>query len=541
MSAQSNISATPISAHHLHDLLQGSEELALLDAREEQCFGERHIFYASCMPVGRLEFMAPVMVPRRSAPVVLCDAGEGLAARAAQRLIHFGYTDVRVLEGGIDGWAHAGFELFSGVNVPSKAFGELVEHDYETPSVSPQELAALRDSGEPLVILDSRPMVEFAARNIPGGACVPGAELALRVHDLAPDPDTLVVVNCAGRTRSIIGAQSLRNAGLPNRVVALRNGTMGWHLAGQPLETGARRTYGVLSADGLAKAQAAAEQVGKRFGVREIGLEEFYQWQLERDRRTLYILDVRSPEEYADAHVPSSRSAPGGQLVQETDHFCPVLRSRIVLVDDNGVRATMTASWLNQMGWPEVVVLKDTLTRSTLVSGREPAAVLGVDAAQADPVSAQALLELMRHGGATVIDLATSRTYRQGHVPGAHFCLRSRFESDLAKAPGDGVIVLTSTDGRLARLAAGEASAATSRPVKVLTGGTDLWTLAGLPTQTEPLSFLSEPQDVWRRPYERDWGVEQAMRDYLTWEVALVEQVQRDGTARFRGRSQFAD
>ena len=534
-------SPTSIGAEELHKLIQGDDELALLDAREELCFGERHIFYASCMPLGRLEFMAPVMVPRPSTPVVLCDDGEGLAARAAQRLMGFGYTNVRVLDGGIEAWAGAGFELFSGVNVPSKAFGELVEHDYDTPSVSAEELAALRGSGEPMVILDSRPMVEFTERNIPGGTCVPGAELALRVHDFAPDPDTLVVVNCAGRTRSIIGAQSLRNAGVPNRVVALRNGTMGWHLAGQSLETGSRRTYGEISADGLAKAKAAAERVSKRFGVREIGLDEYYQWQFERDRRTLYILDVRSPEEYADAHLPGSRSAPGGQLVQETDHFCPVLRARIVLVDDNDVRATMTASWLNQMGWPEVAILKDTLARSTLVAGREPAAVLGVGDAQAETVSAQALHELMRQGAATVIDIATSRSYRQGHIPGAHFCLRSRFDTDLAKAPGEGVIVLTSTDGRLARLAAAQASVCTTRPVKVLTGGTDLWELAGLPTQTEPASYLSEPDDVWKRPYEKDQGVEQAMRDYLTWEVALVEQVERDGTARFRGRSEFPE
>src|SRR6185312_12580626 len=152
--------------------------------------------------------------------------------RAASVLTQAGYTDVSILTGGIAAWEAAGFELFSGVNVPSKAFGEFVEHEKGTPSVSAEELNALMQSGADMVVLDSRPFDEFSRVSIPTGVDVPGAELVLHVHDMAPKPDTLVVVNCAGRTRSIIGAQSLINAGVPNKVVALRNGTMGWSLAG---------------------------------------------------------------------------------------------------------------------------------------------------------------------------------------------------------------------------------------------------------------------------------------------------------------------
>src|SRR3546814_14009942 len=94
-------------------------------------------------------------------------------------------------------------------------------------------------------------MDEYHKMNIPGGIDVPGAELVYRVRDLAPDPDTLVVVNCAGRTRSIIGCQSLINADLPNKVMALRNGTMGWHLAGLDVERGAQRQCGPVSDEAL--------------------------------------------------------------------------------------------------------------------------------------------------------------------------------------------------------------------------------------------------------------------------------------------------
>ena len=123
--------------------------------------------------------------------------------------------------------APRGFMLFEGVYVPSKAFGEFVEATWCTPHLSADELVRLRAEGRDVVVLDSRPMSEYRQMSIPGGIDVPGAELVHRVRDLAPDPDTLVVVNCAGRTRSIIGAQSLINAGIPNRVAALANGTMG--------------------------------------------------------------------------------------------------------------------------------------------------------------------------------------------------------------------------------------------------------------------------------------------------------------------------
>ena len=96
---------------------------------------------------------------------------------------------------------------------------------------------------------------------------MPGAELVLRIRDIAPSPETMVVVNCAGRTRSIIGAQSLINAGVPNKVVALRNGTMGWNLAGLTCDSGKARRAPEVSGDGLVWARSAAERVARRFGV----------------------------------------------------------------------------------------------------------------------------------------------------------------------------------------------------------------------------------------------------------------------------------
>ena len=123
---------------------------------------------------------------------------------------------------------------------------------------------------------------------------MPGAELVLRVHDIAPSPDTLIVVNCAGRTRSIIGAQSLINAGVPNKVVALRNGTMGWHLAGLACDHGKTKRAPVASNSGLTWAKSKANEVARRFGIERIDRAALERWRADHKPHDLYLRRARS-------------------------------------------------------------------------------------------------------------------------------------------------------------------------------------------------------------------------------------------------------
>jgi rhodanese-related sulfurtransferase len=524
------MTAKRITALDLKAALVAGGELALLDVREERAFSEAHLLYAVSAPLSRLELVLADLVPRTGAPVVLCDAGDGLSERAAARMAELGYSDISVLDRGILGWREAGFEIFSGVSVPSKAFGEFVEETYHTPSLSAAELKAKLDAGADLVILDSRPFDEYRRMSIPGGIDCPGAELVYRAADLAPSPDTTVVVNCAGRTRSIIGAQSLINAGIPNKVIALRNGTMGWELAGFDCARGQGvRAIGPVPDAARAVAQGYAKRVAERFGVRTIDVATLRGWQAEAERRTLYLLDVRYPEEYVEGHVAGSVSAPGGQLVQATDQYVGVRGARLVLIDNDRVRATMTASWLIQMGW-EAVVLRGGLETLPIERGTPPRRILGLDRARPQRIDAAPLKALLDGGTATLIDIGTSRAYRAGHIPGAWFAVRSRLDAALTKIPANGALVLTSEDGALAQLAAAEIGAT------ALSGGTAAWA-AAYPLAAGPGRFADEPDDVWLKPYERNVTPDQAraaMNEYLTWEVNLVQQIARDGTARFR-------
>jgi rhodanese-related sulfurtransferase len=341
-----------VTSSHIRRALLLRNEIALVDLRHEAVFATGHPLFAANMAIGRIALEAETRLPRKDVPVILYDAGEGLIAAAVDRLATLGYTDVRQLAGGLQAWKDAGYELFQDVNSYAKAFGELVESRRHTPSLSAEQVAGLISSRANIAVLDVRRFDEYETMNIPGSVSVPGAELVLRAGRVAPDPETTIIVNCAGRTRSIIGTQSLINAGVANKVVALRNGTIGWTLAHQDLEHGADRRGGIGLFEG---AKTNAREVAYRAGVKHLSPDEAMALEVQTNR-TLYRFDVRDAEEYAAGHIPGFRHYPGGQLVQEIDMAAPVRGARILLTDNMGVRADMTASWLAQMGWETYVL-----------------------------------------------------------------------------------------------------------------------------------------------------------------------------------------
>ncbi len=531
-----------LTAHQVRDRIieavEGRAEHALLDAREEGVYARGHCLYATSCPLSRLELLAPGMVPRLGVPVVVMDGGEGLAGRAADRLAAMGYSDISVLDGGLAAWEAAGFEVFGGMNVPSKAFGELVEQTNETPHITAHQLKIMMDRGDDMVVLDSRPMEEFRMMNIPSAIDCPTSELVYRIHDIAPRDTTRVVINCAGRTRSIIGAQTLINAGIDNEVVALENGTMGWHLAGYEVERGNERLPPEISGAGLVHALEAARAVAKRAGVEVIdqaGLEKF---QAEAEKRTLYLFDVRTAGEYAAGHLPGARPAIGVQLVQKTDSFMAVLGARVVCVDDTGPRALTTAAWLAQMGWQAYMLdggLGDDMAKGPSVQGAWVADVPDAVEGGADTLSAKMLAVANTRGKALILDFTRSLDYAKGHIPGARFAIRARLAETLPGLDQREMVVLTSDDGRLAQLAAAEARAVAKVPVKVLAGGNAAWRRDRLPL-AEGVEDAADPvdDDAFWRPYERATQVEDAMNQYLSWEQGLIAQIGRDGTTRFK-------
>jgi cystathionine beta-lyase len=505
-----------LTPQQLQQWLFDGQEIALFDVREHGQYGEAHLFFGVNLPYSRLELEVRRLAPNLQVRLVLHDQDGGdLATRAAQRLHALGYANVHILEGGADGWQAAGYQLFAGVHVPSKAFGEQVEAVRHTPHVSARQLAQWQARGEPLVILDGRPLEEYRKMTIPGSICCPNGELGYRVHDLVPDEQTPIVINCAGRTRSIIGAQTLIDLGLKNPIYALENGTQGWHLEDFHLEHGSQRRYAdQVSSATLPTQRLAATRLADWAGVPTVGAAQVERWAAETGR-SLFLCDVRTAEEFAAGTLPGAQHTPGGQLIQSTDLYVGVRQARVVLFDDDGVRAPIIASWLRQLGH-EAFVLSGGLSSGLalpLPAVFAPAELPGI--------SAQAVADALRDDAVALIDLRSSSAYRKGHIAGARWSIRPLLAGALAgeRRP----LVLVADDPRLAALAALELS---RTDVHWLAGRVDAWRSAGLALR-EGVDTLPDEQciDFLFFTHDRHSGNKDAARQYLAWEIGLLAQM----------------
>lgn len=512
-----------IDAAALKNWLHDGREIALLDVREHGQYGEAHLFYAIPLPYSRLELDMPRLAPRKSVCVVVYDDnGEAVAPVAAQRLNALGYTDVHVLRGGTLAWQAAGFALFAGVNLPSKTFGELVEQVYHTPRVSAAELAAMIRRKEDVVVLDGRPVAEFQKMNIPTATCCPNGELAYRVRQLVPNENTRIVINCAGRTRSIIGAQTLINLGLRNPVFALANGTQGWYLEDFQLEHGNTRRYGEPA--GQAEMRAAAQSLAQRFEVPMVSAETVRGWA--RDpQRSLFLCDVRTPEEHARGSLPGAQHTPGGQLMQANDQYVGVRHARLVLFDSDGIRALTVASWLRQMGHDASVLDQG------LASGLSLPEVQAASLPVLPTIDAATLARQLAADEVLAIDLRPSMQFRKGHIPGSHWSIRPRLASTLANEHRPVVLVADEPD--VAACAAIELETLGRSP-SLLAGGFAAWRDAGMavgvgenaPSDSECIDFLFFVHD-------RHDGNKEAARQYLAWETGLLARLDAQELSSF--------
>ena len=510
--------------------LTDGDELALLDVREQGQFGEGHLFFAIPLPYSRFEVGLSALLPNPAVRVVLCDGGDGIAERAARRAETLGYRNLHVLDGGAPGWQRAGYTLYAGVNVPSKTFGELIELERHTPRLSAQEVQAMRDAGENFVIVDGRPLAEYRRMNIPGGICCPNGELALRISDLVPDASTKIVVNCAGRTRSIIGAQTLIDLGIANSVYALENGTQGWFLAGLSLEHGADRRYGDTPVAGAqaAELEARARTLARTHKAEFVAAGEANAW-LADTSRTTYLLDVRTPEEFAAHSVPGFAHAPGGQLIQATDQWVGARGARLVLADAEHVRAPVVAAWLRQLGH-EAYVLEGGIAAAGKFAWRRPASAPAQTPLRT--IAPSDLAKVLSDGQTQIIDLRPSMAYRKSHIAGAVWSIRPRIA---AAADRSKTAVLVADEPGVAALAALDLREAGCGDARLLDGNPETWRAAGLALAVTP----DDPPDAACVDFlfftaARHEGDAEAARAYLAWETGLIAQLDPQERGAFR-------
>jgi len=517
------------SPHDLARTLASAEPAnqAFLDVREPGEYNDAHIPRVTLLPRSQLEARLTLVVPDRSTPITFVDNDGRRATLAAALAAAVGYTAAGVLAGGIDAWTAAGLKTEWGSNVLSKDFGEKVQVQQQVAEVLPDELHEWLERGDNLILLDSRTPEEHARECIPGARNVPGGELPLRITDLlAENPTATVVVHCAGRTRSIIGARALQRMGIP-RVFALRNGTTGWALAGHTIERGSTRTaLPSASAAATQKAEQFARTVTHQDGVRYLDVAAL-QRRLAQGGN-LYLIDVRTQSEYEAGHIPGFQWVPGGQAVQRSEDVVGVPGGDIVFCCDATARAAVAGGWYRQMGYPEVFVLEGGLGAWQAAGlptevGPPPQAIFGLEVARrgVDALAPEALAQALAATSAPlVLHVGSSRDYEREHVAGAVWAPRGMLEELIATlaANQQSPVVCTCPNGVQSALAAAALKALGYGQAVCLAGGMLAWREANQPVASGAEHLALPANDVVRTGTERDAA---AMRHYLEWEEEL--------------------
>ena len=526
-----------IGAATLQHLMDTGSTLAVLDVREHGEYNPAHIAGASSLPRRLIEHRIERLVPGKRTQVVLCDDTGVRARLAARTLERLGYERVAVLDGGLNGWVSDNRPTEWGMNVPSKDFGEKIEVQEHVPSIDARELAAWIARGDDLVILDTRTPEEYSRFCIPGGRSVPNGELPYRIGEIIRErPTARVVVNCAGRTRSIIGTRALQRMGVKD-VVGLKNGTSGWVLAGLTLENGADRlTLPEPSAQSRAEAEQYARRVMAEDGVQSLSAAQVADLLASAPESgdSVYFVDVRAREEYEAGHISGFWWFPGGQVVQRSDDVIGVRNGTVVLTCDGIARSGVTASWLRQLGFPNVYVLDGGAT-AWAASGRDltpgaaddPIAGLAEARARVRPIDPPALDALLKTPGPPlVLHVGTSRDFAAGHVPGSRWVPRGWLEPRVEALAPDWTepIVVTDPDGIDAVLAAASLLDLGYHDVAALTGGTRAWSAAGLNQERGLSGVMDPPDDLVPAGPERSYA---DMIEYLRWEEALGKKYER--------------
>ena len=506
-------------------LLDGDAQFALIDVREVGEYNASHIVGASLISRRELELRIADSVPHPETRIIVCDDDGRRAALAAETLQRMGYPNASALDGGMNRWVTERRPTEWGVNVPSKDFGEKVEVQHHVPEIDAVELKRRMDRGDKMVILDTRTPEEYRRNCIPGGRSVPNGELGLHINDILTgvDDDTTVVINCAGRTRSIIGTRLLQRMGVEN-AVGLENGTAGWVLAGYQLEFGADRLeLPTPTAEGVAAAEEFADRIAEQDGVQYIDFPALFTIFARAQTESVYFVDVRTDAEYAAGHIPRFRWFPGGQAVQRADEVAVVRNAPVVFACDGRARAATTASWYRQMGFGEVYVFRGGVSAWADAGGPMETGAPLSDAERVGDALSQATtrpVDAPIPDGAAVIHVGLSAEFAGSHVPGARWVPRGWLETRISDAAPDldAPLIATCENGVQSALAAATLADLGYGNVSILDGGMTAWRNASLPIETGLSGVMSAPNDMIASGAERNYA---DMVNYLRWEEEL--------------------
>lgn len=191
------------------------------------------------------------------------------SARKAEKL---GYTNVVVYPGGYPDW---------------------ITHEGVYESVGTEYVREKLEKGEPLVLIDARPLNKFLEGAIPGALSIPDSVGDARMGLLPADKKSEIVYYCGGFDCKLSHSSAVRAKKAGYATVKV-------YEAGYPAWT---EKYG------------AAQKVEVKSGGADGTIDPAqFQKIMAENPASIQVIDVRDPDEFASGHMPGAVNIPVGQL-----------------------------------------------------------------------------------------------------------------------------------------------------------------------------------------------------------------------------------
>ena len=486
-----------ITFSELKTELETGTELALVDVREKADYVTGHLWRAVNIPYSSLELSVKRFIPRYNTRIILCHSNNVLSQRAALSLSHLGYSNITRFKENTDNVDASEYPMIRGDYAIAHAFGYHITSHHQTPVITANQLSRKLNAGEDILVVDTRSPKDYKKASLPNSINVPVERVIQKIPELVTNETTQIIVHCAGITRAALGAQTLINSCIPNPIKFLRDGTKGWFINGGELVRGRKFYNPEPSHASMSIAIKTAKELAQKFSLHYCSPENLQNWMEKNSNHTCYCIDVRSQEEYEHNHFPGAINIPGGELAGMTSDHLATCNANLCLIDDgSSARAEITASWMKQLGWNDVVILKQWCDLAGLESGAEIRTISKSNISESQLINASRLKQLLDNCDAAVIDVSHSSDYRLGHITGAYWTLRSALPESISGLAEYSNLVITDTDGLMAQFVAQELKLFTNKNVYVLKDGNAAWIADGLSISDGMDNVLCEVNDI---------------------------------------------
>jgi len=487
-------------------LFEAGRPFALIDSRERRDHVDGHWFGSTNIPLSGLTRRITSLIPDRDFPVHLLDWQDKASAVAASCLMQLGYSAVTRCSTSHPGVFGAGF--VKGEYVWSKAFGEVLAHGCGLPEVTPSDYL---DNHPDARLFDVRPTAEYRAFTIPGSQSLPNS-LLLANLDALRQTGQMTLLHCAGRTRSIIGACTLKAAGYDGPFAIFRGGTQAWQLDGLEREFDASTVFATETGDA-----SASRSFLDRCGIPYRFLHDAEIEPLATANQDSLMFDVSDDAARGATRRHGIIAVSGTNLIQQTDQFIARYHVPVILIDHgSGSRAAFAAYWLRAMGFVvQVIVMEDCARLQTI----DETATAMPQTDWSEVTLAQLLAHRSRKGA--IFDFRSSPAFRKAHLKGSHW-------HNIGAALSDDTPPDTSTGPNMI-IGHDLAHACQTATILAEHGWQICGVIAWQLVDADPAEILpgdpGDPVDESTLFAGRHHGNLQDSRDYLAWEEELPEQI----------------